>query len=499
MKTKIFFFGVAGLILVLLLFLFVKNWQEDEELQGQRSVHVLAQEGVDLAKKKLFEEAHQKFNLAARLIDKIGFDLVPGDVKIFPLFIHELRNHKQSIFTALFETFPENIQNGIENLPAGSALPLNFETDMIASLNAVLKDSEFSKKINVENRSAFPERIQSLLTNAEKQRDSEALSKKELSRNTVYSNRLYLTGILPAFFPMPLTEVEMQINHAVAYATEGKHEKSNEALRVVLEKQPFYVKPYLILARNHESLKKSEEAILVLEKASKKFPEDVSIWTELGLLYRKAENMELAKLAYEKALQLNPESANAQHGLEFVERDIKKPLQSSSDYALQNTAKPKDRNTLSNWAMALFKENKMDESDRVAVEALLIFPDDIYLLKLKARIEGAKQNFRGAVEQLQKARRFAKNPDREIFILLGITYFNQQLTEDAYDILMQGLNIFPKDPYLLLNLAKVCSVIPTKQNEAIGYYESFTAMNPKAINPEIKSKLENLKKAKKLE
>ncbi len=495
MKTKLIFFGV-GLAAVLFLFWFAKTRQENEELQGQKSVHVLAQAGVDLAKKQLFEEAHQKFDLAARLIERVGFELAPGDLKTFPLFIHELKNHKETIFEALFDAFPENLRNRIETLPVGSALPSDLEEGVISAINVLLKDPGLPKKISAEDGSAFPERIQSLLADARKRRDSGALSKSEGLRNTAYIGRLCLTGVLPAFFPMPLTEVEMQINHAVAYATEGKFEKSNEALEGVLEKQAFYSKPYLILARNFENLKKPEEAVLVLEKASKITPNDVSVWTGLATLYRKTGKTELAKQAYEKALQLNPESGSAQLGLEAMERDVKKPLQPSAHYAEQNASKPNDVDTLSNWGMALFKENKVDESDSVVTKAMGLFPGDVYLLKLKARLEGTKRNFRGAVEHLQKARSLSKKPDREIFLLLGVTYYNQQLTEDAYDILNQGLTLFPNDPHLLLNLAKVCEVIPEKQNEAIGYYETFVTAYPQEATPELKARLESLKKVR---
>ncbi len=54
---------------------------------------------------------------------------------------------------------------------------------------------------------------------------------------------------------------------------------------------------------------KASEAITILKQATELSPKDVNAWTNLGVAFQQEKRIADAKVAYEKALALNPKSA----------------------------------------------------------------------------------------------------------------------------------------------------------------------------------------------
>ncbi|MBN2143240.1 MAG: tetratricopeptide repeat protein, partial [Candidatus Aureabacteria bacterium] len=464
---------------------------------SRENVYKVLQEGIDNAKKRSFPEAHSKFKEAEKILrqdEHVFFSL--GDIAEFPSLINEFKTFQQEWAISLFQMLPNPLQVKITQLKTSQELDTAFETEFIQALNKNLMRSDFTEKLALTGEDRFPRRIRLLIRSLRPglpQPDPQAVIRDP---SFVYYNRLFLAGALPQFFPQPLTELEIKMNEALAYFSERKIIQAEDILKDVIRKQPLYIKAYLLLARIEENKGNLDKAIEILQEAIKIVPDDENVLTELAVYYKKSGKPEKAKELLESVLQLNPNNFYAIQGLHVLERNTRKNLQSSAYYRTLAGGDPKNIIHLSNLALALLKEKKISESYESVKKGLMIQPTDGYLLKIKGRLEGIRQNYRQAVEDLLKAKKYSAGSDKEIYLLLGITYFNQQLNEEAYQTLNEGLVLFPNEKHFLYNLAMVCEVMPDHRKEALEHYQNYLRLYPESDNrEEINNKIKNLQKS----
>ena len=110
----------------------------------------------------------------------------------------------------------------------------------------------------------------------------------------------------------------------LGYANEKlKHYQKAEALyRGVLQQKPEHYKAILRLGAVLIKLGKLEDARSFLESLSQKFPFYAVAWWNLGIVYYQLGEMELAELAWEESLRLEPDNSQVRVILEQLRDEI---------------------------------------------------------------------------------------------------------------------------------------------------------------------------------
>ncbi len=439
-----------------------------------RSVHSRVQDGINLSKKQAFTEAREKFNEALSVLKSQGYVYSPGDIIEFPSLLNEFKVKKQEPFMTLYSLLSDSLKNSIDALKKSEEITPEMELLFCKEMNKLI-EGDLSKVFNLQDKNIFPEKINREVALIES-------GKYKSKKDRHFIHRLYMSSLFSPYFPSPLKPADIEFNIALTYHAQGDFKRSYEYMKTDLNKGSMNEKMYLLAARNLEKLNKMDEAVEILEKGIRFLPEDENLLNEAAYFKYKLGKPEAAKELIQQVLKINPKNKYAIEGMGVLERKQSTSLKNSSFYEKELSSKPDDLSLLSNLSLAFLKENKLENARETLSRGLKLFPDDHFLLKLMGRLEGINGKYREAVNLLEKASVHAKDSDPEIFVLLGLTYFNQQRLDEAHELLMKGYSLFPTDPYIVLNLAIILEAIPEEKKNASGYYEKYLELKPVAKN-----------------
>lgn len=439
-----------------------------------QSVHKPVQEGINYSKKQAFIEARGKFNEALSVLKSQGLVYAPGDIIEFPTLLNEFKVKKQEPFMTLFSLLSDSLQNSINNLKNSEEITPEMELLFCKEMNKLI-EGDLGKVLNIQDKTFFSEKINRQVALIEARKD-------KTRQDRLFINRLYMSSLFAPYLPPPLKSADIEFNIALTYHAQGNFNRSNDYMKNDLDNGSQNEKIYLLAARNMEKLNRMDDAVEVLEKGLSILPEDENLLNETAYFKYKLGKPDAAKELIQQVLKINPQNKYAIEGMAVVERKQSTALKTSTYYDNELTAKPNDLSLLSNLSLSLLKENKLEKAGETLSKALKVFPNDHFLLKLMGRLEGINGKYREAVNLLEKALVQSKDTDPEIFVLLGLTYFNQQRLDEAHELLMKGYGLFPSDPYILLNLAGILEAIPEEKKNAAGYYEKYLQLKPNAKN-----------------
>jgi len=165
-------------------------------------------------------------------------------------------------------------------------------------------------------------------------------------------------------------------------------EKAKALSRKVTEKERLYIEAAYAgaIERNQEVRNR------LLQEIIQKYPREKIAHYWLGVIYRGANNHEMAIEEQNKVLELDPDYGNAHNELGYVYldlRDFGKAVEHFQKYASLN---PRDANPLDSLAEAYFLSGKLDEAIAKYKEALAIKPEFLTSNYCIAYIYALKEN-----------------------------------------------------------------------------------------------------------
>ena len=148
-------------------------------------------------------------------------------------------------------------------------------------------------------------------------------------------------------------------------------EKAKALAQRVTERERLYIEASYV-----GSIEKNGEARnRLLQELIRKYPREKIAHYWLGVLYRQANNHEMAIEEQNKVLELDPDYGNAHNELGYVYidlHDFEKAIEHFQKYAVLN---PRDANPLDSLAEAYFLTGKLDEAIVKYKQALVVKPE----------------------------------------------------------------------------------------------------------------------------
>lgn len=197
------------------------------------------------------------------------------------------------------------------------------------------------------------------------------------------------------------------IVHAVYLLKKDKNFDDAEALaKSALEQkndEPTFHSLYASLLNDN---KKVDEAVSVLEKARKKFPQNTQVLFFLGTVYDSANDKEKVISTMKDLLEKEPMHTQALNYIAYTLAEEGKNLNEAEVYARKAVSlEPKDGYILDTLGWVLFKQGKVNEAVKFLEMAHKIAPQvtiisehlgDVYVKQ--AMIEKARQMYKRAIE-----------------------------------------------------------------------------------------------------
>jgi len=474
------------ILLLIIIFFAVININQNVE---EGSVTLKVKEGIRLAKKHSYQEADKHFKDAILMLNRQGFKLYKEDITEFASLVSKFKN-KDKKYVMMFQLLAKDLQDKINNLKVSKDINSDILEQFCGKINQLLLREDLNSILLVDDKEKKLKFKKIILA-----RKISHLSPKENNLLNQYINRLYLSHFFKLYFLEPVSKNEIILNSALSLFSARDYKKCNKILEEILEDNKHYVKAYILLSRSYEKTKRNEDSILLLEKGLESMPSNEQLLAEVAYYYNKSGRDAEAIKSIEKALEVNPSYQYALAIRKDMERDEKSSLKSIKFYQNQLDNGDKSIFNLSNLSLALRKVNKVEECSNIVLQGRELFPEDPFFMKMQGWIDASKKNYKDAISILLKAKQKAGKKDPEIFLLLGITYFNQNLEDESYDILKEGVTMFPEDKSLLFNIALICEMSSSHHKEAITFYQDFLLkFKDNKLSIKVQKKIENLRK-----
>ena len=131
--------------------------------------------------------------------------------------------------------------------------------------------------------------------------------------------------------PRPLTprerdEIQRLLAQVELDYDKGKLKEVEEKLRRIIDIDPSFPKPYILLGNVLIEQDESTKALRIIQEATKQFPENSRLHYDLGFLYLKFDLALLAKNELERGLELNPIGPASEKAINALEDLSKAPV-----------------------------------------------------------------------------------------------------------------------------------------------------------------------------
>lgn len=196
---------------------------------------------------------------------------------------------------------------------------------------------------------------------------------------------------------------------------------------------------------DHDQFAKTIE---ILNQARAKLPEEIRVHLLLGVTYQRSQQPKEAKVALEKAVQINPRSIDALSALGLVYNELGEIVESDSTYERALRVDPKNHLVLNNYSYSLGERNmQIDRALGMSKEALRQQPEnqsylDTYgwILYQLGRYAEAESTIRKAVE--------LGSTSAVIHEHLGDVYYKLSQQDNAMTYWRKALEIDPSNSAL---------------------------------------------------
>jgi tetratricopeptide (TPR) repeat protein len=258
-------------------------------------------------------------------------------------------------------------------------------------------------------------------------------------------------------------------------------------LRRALERDPFIVEGYQILASLLTSEDRTEEAVVLLEAGLGHFPEDVDLRTRLGMLLARMGRTREAEVQLGRALDLSSSPLpQVQAALDALVAQRRVPGTEAT--GAQPPGDSRGTEPSLQRAASLLGAGRLDEAEAELERLLARSPDNIEALIGMASVQMQRQNAAGIEKYMRRVLEVA--PRRaDVWSDLGLVLEGQGRTQEAEDCFQRALEIEPGLPQALINLG-LLRAQQQRWQEAADYFEQALEQLPGM--PELHLELGNL-------
>lgn len=233
---------------------------------------------------------------------------------------------------------------------------------------------------------------------------------------------------------------------------------------------------------NYRDYNKAAEVLVALLQLD---PYNTSIKKILATLYSRTENIDGARKVYEELYMLNPDDKEVQ--TELVKIYFK---QNENDKAFENFSKMLGKDSLGFWEKVQVGELyynliPQDASAKDIAQNIFIQLNNDYPLSwvpyyYLGVIDVLDQNGSEYIDKFEKAIAHA-DTSREVFINIGLTYYQQNEIEPALKVIDEGISKFP-DEARLYYVKGLTLQRGGREKDAIVSYEEAMALNNQDLN-----------------
>ena len=212
------------------------------------------------------------------------------------------------------------------------------------------------------------------------------------------------------------------------------------------------------------------------QKLTKKYTTSLTLWNLMGASAAQIGQLDDAILAFQKALSIKPDYAEAHNNMGIVLRDKGKLKEAIEAYAKSLSIKPDYAEAYNNMGIALKDQDKMEEAIEAYTKALSIKPDyanACYNMGITLKGQGRLEE---AIEAFTKA--LSIKPDNaEAYNNMGTALTEQRRLEEAVKIYKKALSIKPNYAEAHNNMGIVLRD-QGKLKEAIEAYAKSLSIKP---------------------
>lgn len=200
----------------------------------------------------------------------------------------------------------------------------------------------------------------------------------------------------------------------------------------------------------------NEEALQHLLYLSKMYTNDEGIFYNLGIVYEKLKNFHKAKEAYEKALEIDPESIDAIYNLGLVYTELKEYQKAIMCFEMVIESDKEDSNSYFNLGLVYFKMENFLRAVEYFQKTIDLNDDDIYAHFYIGNIMKEFGDLEAAREKFKKVLSISPDYSWAYYNIAVIDYDEGNIQEAIYN-LKQTIELNPLDIEAYKNLIKILS------------------------------------------
>ena len=245
-----------------------------------------------------------------------------------------------------------------------------------------------------------------------------------------------------------------EINRLLQYAQTGWHDEAKVLALSVTERFPKHPIGWKVLGFLFAKEGEKTNALNACQKAVELDPQDANAHCNLGLAYREVGRLEKAESSYRQAIKLQRDSVEAHYNLGNSLRELSKLEEAEASYRQALALKPDYAEAYNNLGFTLQKQERFEEAEASYRQAIVLKSDSSqphcnlgYALIQLGRFEEAEASLRQAI--------LLKSDFPEAFSGLGIALKQQGRLDEAEVSLRQSIAAKPDYAEAYYNLGIV--------------------------------------------
>ena len=200
-------------------------------------------------------------------------------------------------------------------------------------------------------------------------------------------------------------------------------------------------------------------------------------WFNEGYDWYNKQDYDKAIECYQKAIELNPDNANAYHGMGVAyeyKQDYDKAIEC---YQKAIELNPKDAVAYYNMGNAYYNKQDYDKAIECYQKAIELNPKDAVAYYNMGNAYYNKQDYEKAIEWYEKAIKISPKY-ADAYNNMGNAYYNTQNYDKAIECYEKTIEIDPKHTYVYYNIGNAYKNGKQDYEKAIECYEKAIEINP---------------------